>query len=412
MRISAIAIASLLASASLEAQTLVITRGGSRPVQPAPAANFTGVVRVETLFEAVDPSHASGASVAFEPGARTAWHTHPRGQVLIVTAGVGRVQRWGDPIEEIRTGDVVKIAAGQKHWHGASPQSSMTHIGITEHRDGGRVDWMEKVSDEQYNGAVAASQGQAQAPAPARPSQVQPEPSPQPSSQPPATGRPSGTVQPRIAPGLATLTDDVLFGDVWRRPEMSPRDRSLVTISALIATGKTGPLAGHLGRALDNGVQPIEASGLLAHLAIYSGWPNAVAALEAYDQIYTARKFDTTALRALGPRLPSPTGDAARARTLTDELRGIAPKFVQLTNDVVFDDLWRRSDLNVRDRSLITIASLAAMGDDDQLDFYLRRGLESGLTRAQIAEAFTHLGFYAGWGKATKAMAAVARNAR
>jgi 4-carboxymuconolactone decarboxylase len=171
----------------------------------------------------------------------------------------------------------------------------------------------------------------------------------QPVSQPQASGRPSGPVQQRIAPGLATLTDDVLFGDVWRRSELSPRDRSLVTISVLIATGKPAQLAGHLGRALNNGVQPSEASGLLAHLAIYCGWPSAVSALEVYEQVYTARKVDTAALRAAGPRLPALASDAARAKAL-DELAAVAPKFVQLTNDVVFDDLWRRSDLSVRDQ--------------------------------------------------------------
>jgi 4-carboxymuconolactone decarboxylase len=190
---------------------------------------------------------------------------------------------------------------------------------------------------------------------------------------------------------------------------LSPRDRSLVTITVLIATGKPAQLAGHLGRALDNGVLPSEASGLLAHLAIYCGWPSAVSALDVYEQVYTARKVDTAALRAVGPRLPALAADAARTRAVNDELGAVAPKFAQLTSDVVFDDLWRRSDLTLRDRSLVTIAALAAMGDDDQLDFYLRRGLESGLTRAQIAEAFTHLGFYAGWGKATKAMSAVTR---
>jgi 4-carboxymuconolactone decarboxylase len=231
---------------------------------------------------------------------------------------------------------------------------------------------------------------------------------PQATSQPQGGSRPSGTLQARIAPGLATLTDDVLFGDVWRRPELSPRDRSLVTISVLIATGKPAQLAVHLGRALENGVQPTEASGLLAHLAMYCGWPSAVSALEVYDQVYTARKVDTSALRATGPRLPSPASDAARAKALTEELGAVAPKYTQLTNDVVFDDLWRRPDLTVRDRSLVTIAALAAVGDD-QLDFYLRRAVESGLTSPQIAEALTHLGFYAGWPKATKAMAAVAR---
>jgi 4-carboxymuconolactone decarboxylase len=162
----------------------------------------------------------------------------------------------------------------------------------------------------------------------------------QPVSQPQASGRPSGPVQQRIAPGLATLTDDVLFGDVWRRPELSPRDRSLVTISALIATGKPAQLAGHLGRALDNGVQASEASGLLAHLAIYCGWPSAVSALEVYDQVYTARNVDTAALRAVDPRLPAPAPEAGRARAVNDELAAVAPKFVQLTNDVVFDNLW------------------------------------------------------------------------
>jgi 4-carboxymuconolactone decarboxylase len=380
----------LLTWSSSHAQTLVITRTGSRPVRQAPAENFTGSAHVEMLFEARDGSHASGGSVAFEPGARTAWHSHPGGQILIVTAGTGRVQRWGDPIEEVRAGDVVRIPAGQKHWHGASPRASMTHLAITEPRDEMSVHWMEQVSDEQY-------------------SAVSPSPQPQPSnSQQGSTGA-SGALQQKIAPGLATLTDDVLFGDVWTRPELSPRDRSLVTISVLIATGKPAQLAGHLGRALDNGVQPSEASGLLAHLAIYCGWPSAVSALEVYDQVYTARMVDTAALRAVGPRLPAVASDPARARAVNDELATIAPKFAQLTNDVVFDNLWRRADLTLRDRSLVTIAALAAMGDDDQLDLYLRRGLDGGLSRAQIAEALTHLAFYAGWAKATKAMTVVAR---
>jgi 4-carboxymuconolactone decarboxylase len=309
-----VTVIAVLAAVSADAQTLVISRSGSRPVRPAPAQNFTCSVQVEMLFEAVDPSQASGGSV---------------------------------------------------------------------------VQWMEQVSDEQYNGEPSA---------------------PQPQNSQPGTGRPSGPLQQKLAPGMAALTDDVLYGDVWRRPELSPRDRSLVTIAALIAVGKTTPLAGHLGRALDNGVQPTEASGLLAHLAIYCGWPSAVAALDTYEQVYTARKIDTAALRAESPRLPAPASDAPRAKAVTKDLGAVAPKFVQLTNDVVFDDLWRRSDLSLRDRSLVTIAALAAMGADDQLDFYLRRGLDSGLTPNQVAEAVTHLGFYAGWARASRAMTAVARS--
>jgi 4-carboxymuconolactone decarboxylase len=177
----------------------------------------------------------------------------------------------------------------------------------------------------------------------------------------------------------------------------------------LIATGRTAQLTGHLGRALSNGVTPSEASGVLAHLAIYCGWPSAVSALDVYDQVYKARTVDPASLGAVSPRLPAPASDAERARATRAELEAVAPKFVQLTNDVVFDDLWRRHDLSARDRSLVTIAALAAMGDDDQLDMYLRRAMESGLTRAQIAEALTHLGFYAGWPKATKALAAVTK---
>jgi 4-carboxymuconolactone decarboxylase len=399
IRVTAIAAIALFAAVSVDAQSLIISRGGSRPVRPAPAQNFTGTAQVEMLFEALDPSHASAGTVTFEAGARTAWHSHPRGQILIVTAGIGRVQRWGDPTEEIRAGDVVRIPAGQKHWHGAAPRASMTHIAVTEHRNGTTVQWMEAVTDEQYNGAPAQTpQGQ------------HPGASPPESNRPQGPPKPSGEVQPRVAPGMAGLTDDVLFGDVWRRPELSPRDRSLVTISTLIATGKSSVLAGHLGRAFDNGLLPSEASGVLAHLAVYGGWPSAVSALDVYDRVYTARKIDTAALRAVGPRLPAAASDVARAKALSKELGGIAPKFVQLTNEVVFDDLWRRPDLSPRDRSLVTVAALAAMGDADQLDPYVRRGLENGLTRDQIAEALTHLGFYAGWSKATAAMTAVARS--
>jgi 4-carboxymuconolactone decarboxylase len=383
-----LALLSIIGPAPLAAQELTITRAGSRTVRPGPAANFTGEVRVDMLFEAAAPVQVSGGSVTFAPGARTARHTHPRGQVLIITAGVGRVQRWGDAFVEVHAGDVVRIPPGQKHWHGAAPQSAMTHIAVTEPVNGSAVEWLEKVTDQQYQ----AQPGEQPAVAPTQ-----------------APSRMSGALQQKIAPGLAALTDDVLFGDVWRRPDLSPRDRSLVTITVLIATGKTAQLSGHLGRGLDNGIQPSEASAVLAHLAIYAGWPSAVSTLEVYDQVYTARKIDPGSLPVATPRLASSAANTTQAKALSDELGSVAPKFVQLTADVVLDDLWRRSDLSLRDRSLVTIAALAAMGDDDQLAPYLQRALESGLTRTQIAEAMTHLGFYAGWSRAEKALAVVAR---
>jgi quercetin dioxygenase-like cupin family protein len=127
-----------------------IKRAGSQPSNQGPAEYFTGAVRVDPLFSAPDPARVVIASVTFEPGARTAWHTHPLGQTLIVTAGLGRAQREGRPIEEIRPGDVIWFAPAQKHWHGASPTTAMTHLAIQEKLDGKTVDWLEKVSDDEY----------------------------------------------------------------------------------------------------------------------------------------------------------------------------------------------------------------------------------------------------------------------
>ena len=127
-----------------------IKRSGSQPSAKGPADWFTGVVRIDPLFQPQDPARAAGNAVTFEPGARTAWHTHPLGQILIVTAGCGRVQRFGGPIEEIRPGDVVSISANEKHWHGAAPTTAMTHFAMQEQLDGVAVKWMDKVTDEEY----------------------------------------------------------------------------------------------------------------------------------------------------------------------------------------------------------------------------------------------------------------------
>ena len=127
-----------------------VTRSGSKPSTKGPEDMFTGVVRIDPLFANGEPARAAGALVTFEPGARTAWHSHPLGQTLIVTAGCGRVQRWDGPLEEIRPGDVVQIAPNEKHWHGAAPTAAMSHIAIQEHLNGNSAAFMEHVSDEQY----------------------------------------------------------------------------------------------------------------------------------------------------------------------------------------------------------------------------------------------------------------------
>jgi quercetin dioxygenase-like cupin family protein len=132
------------------AQPLKVTRNGAQTSARGPAENFTGAVRVDSLFRADEPARVSGGHVSFEAGARTAWHTHPLGQTLLVTSGVGLVQRWGGPVQEIRPGDVVWIPPGEKHWHGASPTNAMGHYAIAELLNGKAVDWLEKVSDQQY----------------------------------------------------------------------------------------------------------------------------------------------------------------------------------------------------------------------------------------------------------------------
>jgi quercetin dioxygenase-like cupin family protein len=141
-----------LASSSLaeEAQAVNVTRIGTQPSTKGDSENFTGAVRIDSRFQAGSPARAAGGIVTFEPAARTAWHTHPLGQTLIVTAGAGLVQHWKGPIQEIRPGDVIWIPPGAKHWHGAAPTTGMSHVAITESMDGKAADWMEKVTDEQY----------------------------------------------------------------------------------------------------------------------------------------------------------------------------------------------------------------------------------------------------------------------
>jgi 4-carboxymuconolactone decarboxylase len=258
---------SLLAQASAQdSQAIRIMRRGSQAPRQGPVENFTGSVRVDPLFQASAPARTSGSLVTFEPGARSAWHTHPLGQVLIVTSGVGRVQRWGDPVDEIRQGDVVWIPPGQKHWHGAAPDSSMAHIAVSEALDGKAVDWMEKVTDAQY-GAPLRAQGAA---TPARGSRP----------------RPSQRAMGDFAPKLAELTDDVLYADVWERTQLSKRDRSLVTVAALIAMNRPDQLRSHLTRARDNGVTLEEMVETITHLAFYAGWPNAVTAIGVARELF------------------------------------------------------------------------------------------------------------------------------
>jgi 4-carboxymuconolactone decarboxylase len=268
--LAAAVVLTLLSPAFAADVAVDVSRAGTRTVTTAPAQHFTGSVKVEMLHTPSGTQRASAGSVSFSPGARTAWHSHPLGQTLVVTAGVGRVQRWGGPVEEIRTGDVIRIAPGVKHWHGAARGSAMTHIAITEALDGKTADWQELVTDAQVGDARPAGAPPTGSHAEVQPTRAQ-------------------ALLGDVAPKLAQLTDDVLFGDVWARPGLSPRDRSLITVSALIALNRPDQLRSHLARALDNGLSKDEISEALTHLAFYAGWPNAIGAAGVAREAFANR---------------------------------------------------------------------------------------------------------------------------
>lgn len=208
------------------------------------------------------------------------------------------------------------------------------------------------------------------------------------------------------APQFFAYTQDVLFGDLWRRKELAPRDRSLVTLSSLLANGQSAQMTSHINLALDNGVKPSEIIGVITHLAFYTGWPNGMSAVGVAKDVFSKRGIDSGQYRpVLEELLPvDAAAEAKRAATVKANVAPIAPALARYTDDVLFADLWRRSDLSARDRSLITMAALIARGQLDQVPFHLSRAMDDGLTEIEAAEAVTHLAFYAGWPRAMSAL--------
>lgn len=272
MALSLVLVASAFAQtnqAGAGTKTISIKRNSAPLPQMREAENFTGSVGVEMLVEATAPSPLSVGRVTFAPGARTAWHSHPLGQTLIVTTGAGWVQQEGGEKQEVRVGDVVWTPPGVKHWHGATTTDRLTHIALTEQQpDGKRVEWMEKVSDAQYNAPAKAQD----VPAPMRLSTT--------------NNRPSARAIGDFAPKLAEITDDVLYADVWERPQLSRRDRSLVTVAALIALNRPDQLRSHITRARVNGVTKEEVIETITHMAFYAGWPSAITAIGVAREVF------------------------------------------------------------------------------------------------------------------------------
>lgn len=202
-----------------------------------------------------------------------------------------------------------------------------------------------------------------------------------------------------VAPALEQYTQDRLFGEVWKRPGLSPRDRGVVTLAVLIARNQTVEMPDYVNLALDHGVKPAEISELITHLAFYSGWANAMSAVAATKDVFAKRRIGSDQLPPVSPQL-LPLDEAAeqeRATRVGQQFGAVSPGVVQYTTDVLFRDLWLRPDLAPRDRSLVTISALIASGQVAQLGSHLNRAMDNGLTQPQAAEVLTHLAFYAGW---------------
>jgi 4-carboxymuconolactone decarboxylase len=209
-----------------------------------------------------------------------------------------------------------------------------------------------------------------------------------------------------VAPALDTFTQKRLLGEVWKRPGLDARDRSIVTVAALIARNQTIELPFYLNRALDSGVKPSEISEIITHLAFYSGWPNAMAAVTAAKDVFAARKISADQLPAgTGPLLPlDEAAEADRATRVNQQFGAAFPGIVQYTTDLLFRDLWLRPGLAPRDRSLVTVSALVASGQVAQIPYHLNRAMDNGLTQQQAGEVITHLAFYVGWPNAFSAM--------
>jgi 4-carboxymuconolactone decarboxylase len=209
-----------------------------------------------------------------------------------------------------------------------------------------------------------------------------------------------------VAPALEKYAQETLLGDVWKRPGLGARDRCIVTLAALIARSQTIEMPFYLNLALDSGVKPGEISEIITHLAFYSGWGNAVAAVAAAKWVFAERNIAADQLPAAtpAPLALDAAAETQRATRVGEQFGAVAPGLVQYTTDVLFRDLWLRPDLAPRDRSLVTVSALIASGQVAQMPYHLNRAMDNGLTQPQAAEVITHLAFYVGWPNAFSAL--------
>ena len=337
-------------SASESRNSQQISRAGSQASAVGPADYFTGKVRVGPLFPATEEINVSGAYVTFEPGARSAWHTHPAGQRLVVVSGVGLTQEWGKPVQQIHPGDVVVCPAGVKHWHGAAPDSAMTHLALTGTVEGKNVQWLEKVSDEQYGAG--------------------------------------GTLSSSAKPDAAVVSQT-----------LSAKQRAIPLIAAAMATSNMPALDSALNKGLDAGLSVSEAKEILVQLYAYSGFPRSLNALGELMKVVEARK-QRGVQDAPGrePTRPIPTGDALLAAGKANQTRiagapvqgplfDFAPVINQYLQTHLFGDIFERDNLDWQSRELATVAALAVTpGVESQLRSHMAASLRVGLSAAQLRQ--------------------------
>jgi quercetin dioxygenase-like cupin family protein len=327
-----------------------ISRAGSQAAVTGATDYFTGRVRVDPLFPATDEINASGAYVSFETGARSAWHTHPAGQRLVVTSGVGRVQEWGKPMQEIRPGDVIVCPPGVKHWHGAAPTSAMTHLAVTGSVDGKSVHWLEKVTDEQYNA--------------------------------------QGLVAPKAEPATQPVSET-----------LSARQQAIPLMAAAMATSNMSGLNIALNQGLDAGLAVSEAKEILLQLYAYSGFPRSLNALGELMNVVEARKqrgVQDDPGREPGRVIPVgdellAAGKANQTRIAGAPVQGplfdFAPVINQYLQAHLFGDIFERDNLDWQSRELATVAALAVTpGVEPQLRSHMAASLRVGLTAAQLRQ--------------------------
>lgn len=321
-----------------------IVRAGSQPASKGPAENFTGNVTVAPLFPADASAPYSGAYVTFEAGARSAWHTHPAGQRLVVTAGVGRTAEWGGSVREIKAGDTVWCPPGVKHWHGASPDTAMTHLALTGVVNNKAVEWMEKVTDAQYNA------------------------------------------------GARTMNTTYA---------LSAKQRAIIPVAAFAATGDQERLKTALTEGLEAGLTVNEIKEVLVQMYAYAGFPRSLSAVQTFMALMDERRASGIKDEAGKDASPLPAGMdrdeyGARVRaTLAGQKVIPPPGGYQLFTPVIdtflkehlFADIFARDVLDHRSRELATIGALAGMtGTQNQLQFHLGAAMNVGLTEAQMRD--------------------------